>query len=327
MFARNRMTPPRTPFTTIIVGWMASVATAGCGAFTASSSDRAPPAQPVVFVAANATNIRLGVKAVGHAALELQSLRFGCAGGTTRRIDAAEASWQLPDWQGLHTVSRQPCAATKCLAVARRLLDTEFVPAGDMLDTEISPGIWMRMPLAVWADNDQTYPVIELAQRDAHLGMTDLETRLAAIVSAWGIAQLFYPYFSDQQIDWPSALRPALSEAAAASSAREAHAALSRLLAKLRDNHANAKHPSLPINGILPVAFRRFGDDLIVVGAPGEYAKWVPIGTQILGIDGIPALQAYDDMRARVSAGTLAWLELFTPFWLAVGPVGTFSVL
>jgi hypothetical protein len=278
-------------------------------------------------IAADAYRVRLGVKVVGDAGLALQSLQFSCTDGSTTRIDPSQATWQPVGWHELHTVGREPCAATTCLAVARKPLDTEFASARDMLDLEINPGIWMRMPLAVWADNHQTYPVIEPAERDARFGMTDLETRLAAIVSAWGVAQLFYPYFADQRIDWPSELRPALSEAAAASSAREAHVAVWRLLAKLRDNHANAKHPSLPIDGILPVAFRRFGDALVVVGAPGEYAKSLPIGTQILSIDGIPALRAYDGTRAHVSAATPASLEAFTPFWLAAGPVGTLSTL
>jgi hypothetical protein len=44
---------------------------------------------------------------------------------------------------------------------------------------------------------------------------------LATIISAWGIASLFCPYLSDQQIDWAAELPRALSDAAAATSAKQ----------------------------------------------------------------------------------------------------------
>jgi hypothetical protein len=183
------------------------------------------------------------------------------------------------------------------------------------------------MPLAVWSDGARTYPVSEATHRDVRFAMTDLESRLATIISAWGVASLFYPDFRDQQIDWAAELPRALSDAAAASSARQLHAALARLTAKLRDNHATVVHPALPINGILPVMLRRFGHELIVMGAVAEYIKALPVGAQITHIDGVPAGQAYDDMRTRVSAATSSWAEIFIPYWLTLGPQGTLSTL
>jgi hypothetical protein len=280
-----------------------------------------------VEIAADAYRVQLGVKVMGQVGLDLHSLLLGCEGGRTTRIDVVQANWKPADWQALYTVRHDACAATKCLTIARTPLDTNFVPDRDMLDTEIGPGLWMHMPLAVWSDNRQTFPATQLTPPRARFGMTDLETRLASILSAWGVASLFYPYFTDQQIDWPSKLPRALSEAAVAGSAEDVHGALSRLLAKLCDNHATAVHPSRPINGILPVALRRFSDQLIVVGAVGEYAKSLPIGAKVLSIDGISALQLYDDMRTRVSSATSGWSEAFTPFWLTLGSLGTSSVV
>jgi hypothetical protein len=44
-------------------------------------------------------------------------------------------------------------------------------------------------------------------------------------------------------------------------------------------------------------------------------------------MDGVPAIQAYEDMRTRVSAATPSWAEIFIPFWLTLGPQGTLSTL
>lgn len=270
---------------------------------------------------------RLGVKIAGQASLELRSMSLVCDDTVAARLDLQRAAWQKEGWDDLYTVRTATCDPGDCLQVRRAPFDTSFVPSRDVLDVELGQGIWMHMPLAVWSDGARTYPASDAVRRDARLAMTDLETRLATILGAWGIADLFYPYLADQQIDWADALPQALSEAAAASSAVQLHHALARLVAKLRDNHASAVHPALPINGILPVALRRFGSELVVTGAVGEYAASLPVGAQILAIDGIPAIQAYDDMRARVSAATPSWAAIFVPFWLALGPQGTLSTL
>lgn len=272
---------------------------------------------------------RLGVKVTGQASLELRSMSLVCDDTVAARLDLQlqRATWQQEGWDDLYTVRTTTCDSRDCLRVRRAPFDTSFVPSRDVLDVELDHGIWMHMPLAVWSDGARTYPAPEAVRRDARLAMTDLETRLATILGAWGIVDLFYPYLADQQIDWAGALPQALSEAAAASSAVQLHHALARLVAKLPDNHASAVHPALPINGIWPVALRRFGGELVVTGAVGEYAASFPVGAQIVSIDGTPAIQAYDDMRARVSAATPSWADIFIPFWLALGPQGTLSTL
>jgi hypothetical protein len=280
-----------------------------------------------VEVPGDAYRARLGVKIAGQASLDLRSMSLACDGVVTTRLDVKRVTWQNDGWDDLYTVRAATCDSGDCLVVSRTPFDTSFVPSRDVIDIELGNGIWMHMPLAVWSDGARTYPASEAVRRDARFAMTDLETRLAAVISAWGVADLFYPYFPDQQIDWADELPHALSGAAAASSAVQLHHVLARLIAKLRDNHATMVHPARPINGILPVALRRFGGELVVTGAVGDYARALPVGAQVIAMDGIPAIQAYEDMRTRVSAATPSWAEIFIPFWLTLGPQGTLSTL
>jgi hypothetical protein len=273
-------------------------------------------------------SVKLGLKISGRASMELQSMSLACDKAVTVHVDLKRTTWQRDDgWDDLYERRATTCDSRDCLVISRIPFDKSFAPSRDVLDAEIGNGIWLHMPLAVWSDGARTYPVSEDTHRDVRFAMSDLESRLATIISAWGIASLFYPYFSDQQIDWAMELPRALSDAAAANSAKQLHSALARLIAKLRDNHATVVHPALPINGILPVALRRFGNELIVIGAVAGYAKTLPIGAQIVSIDGVPAIQAYDDMRTRVSAATASWAEIFVPYWLTLGPQGTTSTL
>ena len=275
----------------------------------------------------DAYSVKLGLKISGQTSMELRSISLVCDNAVTVHVDLKRPTWAKNGWDDLYELRSTTCDSGDCLLIARVPFDKSFVPSRDVLDAEIGNGVWLHMPLAVWSDGARTYPASEDVHRDVRFGMSDLESRLATIISAWGIASMFYPYFSDQQIDWAMELPRALSEAAAASSAQQLHFALARLIAKLRDNHATVVHPALPINGILPVTLRRFGNELVVMGAVAAYLKALPIGTQIVNIEGVPATQAYDDMRTRVSAATSSWAEIFIPYWLTLGPQGTFSTL
>jgi hypothetical protein len=151
----------------------------------------------------------------------------------------------------------------------------------------------------------------------------DLPTRLAAIIVTWGTLSVFYPYFNDQHTDWPSALSPALVEAAASGSPVATHTALAHLVATLRDNHARSYHPAVEITGRLPLAFRRFGDKIFVIGGLPEYTKVAPRGTEVMEFDGVPALAAYTRVEERVSAATDGWRAYSSALNLGLGSAGT----
>lgn len=276
---------------------------------------------------ADAYRIRLGIEVKGRSESTLEAISLFCDNGGSVQINVAEAKWQYREFTDLYSYGLEECGARRCLKIARRPLDTTFVESRDVLDAQITKQLWVHVPLAVWANDDRTLPVDNTSIPLATGTATDAAERLATIASAWATLSTFYPYFRDQNIDWLRELPVALTNAASARSTTDTHNALAELISELHDNHARAIHPSSPIDGLLPVALRKFDNKLVVVGALAEYAKFLPVGAEILSIDRVPALQAYAKMCDRVSSATAGWLAWAVPTWLTLGQVGTFSTL
>lgn len=152
--------------------------------------------------------------------------------------------------------------------------------------------------------------------------MMDLPARLAAATTTWSTLAWFYPYFSDLGIDWSTALAPALDEAAQASTPEELHRVLWRLVAKSRDGHARIRHSTHSKVGMLPFAIRRFGSQIILQGGLKEYIGSVPVGSELLSIDGVSAEAGYDDMAAIVAGATLQANDYLSSLYMTIGPIG-----
>lgn len=156
---------------------------------------------------------------------------------------------------------------------------------------------------------------------------TDLPERLATVVSAWGTLSLFFPFFSELHLDWRAQLAPALREAAAAHTLPTIRHALLALLAPLHDNHIRVTHADLLFDGALPIALRRFADHVFVVGGLADYARAAPLGAELLAIDHVPALQAYDTLDRLTSSATSGWTESYVPYLMTLGPIGSFATV
>jgi hypothetical protein len=278
----------------------------------------------VIDMPVDAYNIRLGVKVNGRAGFVLRALALTCDGRDSVDIDLAHAGWLHRGNENLYTYRTSECGSGKCLTVQPRPFDTSFVAGRDVLDAEIADHLWIHVPLAVWSDGARTFPAVDGWTSSLTYGPTDLPTRLAIIASAWGTLSLFYPYFSDQHINWSRELLPGLASIARTGSLADIYQALSVFLAGLHDNHVRVYHSHFQIDGVLPIALRRFGNTLIVVGS---LERRIRVGAEVLSIDGIAALHAYDEMDKRISSATTGWSDMFVPFWLTVGSVGTFSTV
>lgn len=81
------------------------------------------------------------------------------------------------------------------------------------------------------------------------------------------------------------------------------------------------------MTGLLPLAFRRFGDKLVVIGGLPEYTKMIAPGAEVIAFDGVPALELYDRTARLVSAATDGWRAYLTEFNLGLGPPGTYRRL
>jgi Peptidase family S41 len=275
----------------------------------------------------DAYNLRLGVKAAGRAGFSLSKLTWTCGDQDRVEVDVSRASWLRRGDEDLYTHAVANCAPGQCLVVERRPLETSFVASRDVIHAAIGDRLWIHVPVAVWTDGNQTFPEGDIRRSASAYTPTDVSTRLAIIVSAWATASLFYPFFVEQQIDWAPEIARGLVTMSAARSLSDIYWALSSHLAALHDNHGRVYHPSLSFDGVLPVALRRFDNTLMVVGALDSHAKRLPVGTEVLAIDQVPALQAYDQMARRTPASTRGWSDMVVPYWLTLGASGTLSTM
>jgi hypothetical protein len=274
--------------------------------------------------------IELGVQIDGRAGVTLEALSLRCASGELVAISPAAPGWQTLGPSDLTTWRTGRCGSRACATLARNPLATAFVLDRDLMSADIGSGVRIDLPLAVWADDARTLPVPIAAPAIAAAGASPADAllrRLAAVAAAWGALATFYPYFADQHIDWVAALSPALAEAAAARDAGALRVALLHLLGELHDGHARLSDPALPSGGILPVALRRFGDRIVVTGGAAEYLTGIAAGSELVALDGVPALAAYDRAAALVSAATAGLRAHRAAARLGAGPPGATAEL
>jgi hypothetical protein len=275
----------------------------------------------------DAQGIDVGLRVEGRSGATLETLLVACDAGPERAVDIASSQWIHTDSIELYTWTLSKCNARPCAKLERNAVDTVFDPERDVVDRDIGSGITMHLPLAVWSDARGTLPAVAGKPSFKDFTIDDAPKRLAAIVAAWGTLAIFYPYFADQHTDWLAALPGALQEAAGARSPRETHVALSHLVSRLHDNHGKVTHPGAPVTGILPISFRRFGGKVIVNGGLPEYLSAIEIGSELVELDGVPAVEVYNDFAQQVSAATEGLREYLTPARMGMGYPGKFMSL
>lgn len=131
-------------------------------------------------------------------------------------------------------------------------------------------------------------------------------------------------------------LRP---EAAAATTADQCADILERFMASLRDGHANL----IAFPGVTPrsipegIRLKRFTDRMIRPGFDRPQVRLfvievdstrqelasIPVGSEVLAIDGRPAHEVLDSMQLRISASTTWGLEHWTDRVVPRGPAGS----
>ena len=267
--------------------------------------------------------LRLGVYLIGRSSVELTNLSLTCFDGRTVLVDA-HSTWFLSRDDLLYRKEVIPCGAGTCLAAYRIAPETEFRPERDVANIDIGSGLHMLLPIAVWSDGKRTFPRRTVSDEPPpKFAIGDLPVRLAAAVTTWSTLLWFYPYFRDQQIDWPAVLPRALDEVTMANSPEATHAALSRLVSELHDGHARVRHPTQSMLGILPISLRTFGKGTFVVGALPQYLTSIPIGSEVITMDGIPVGAAYASTYRAVSAATVAFRDYLASLYLTVGRIGS----
>ncbi|HEX2645569.1 MAG TPA: S41 family peptidase, partial [Thermoanaerobaculia bacterium] len=193
---------------------------------------------------------------------------------------------------------------------------------------DLEGGISVRLPLALYADDQGTLPHVPLQPSPAGLpngffpSGNDRTTRLAAVVLSWGTLRHFYPNFEVAGVDWNAALRPALQTAATDENEAAFLRTLQRLVANLRDGQAKASQVNLTPSHRLPLAWDWIEDRLVVTRVDPQPVAGLLPGDVILKIGNRPVrevLAAEETLTSAANPGRLRYLALSS---LATGVAG-----
>lgn len=185
----------------------------------------------------------------------------------------------------------------------------ENAPAiGGVIERELPGGVFVRIPMVVYAHAGATIPAAEsqpvpAAAKTEPRG-EDRATRLAAVMLAWNVCQHFYPYFDVVKCDWPGALRQALKRGAEDQESDMFVETLRELGATLRDGHSTAFTNVPPDTFMLPINAAFLGEQLVVTAASmGAEQRCTP-GDSILSMAGRPVPELLAEARRYEGASS-----------------------
>jgi hypothetical protein len=187
------------------------------------------------------------------------------------------------------------------------------VAPGTSVVKELGGGVWCRVPVAVWVDEEsRTLPRAE----GAMVSLTrpewwsangrDRSARLAGVIVAWNVFQHFYPYFDVCGADWAGVLSETLARAASDADEAAYGVTLQRMVAALGDGHGNVVSMNTGRPSPLNAVFAWAGASLVVARV-GEGVKGVQVGDEVLSVGGLPIGAWYASSRERISAATEQW--------------------
>src|SRR5262249_50414709 len=135
----------------------------------------------------------------------------------------------------------------------------------------------------------------------------DRATRLADVALIWNVFQHFYPYFDCVEVDWPGALREALSSAARDADATAFLNSLRRLVAQVNDSHGFGRGGSgtFAIDGALPLAWDWVEGQLVITDVTSDgRSSGIKPGDVVRKIDGQPAAERLQSAERLVCGAT-----------------------
>jgi len=198
----------------------------------------------------------------------------------------------------------------------------EGVPArGEVLQTELVPGIWVHLPLTVPARRGKTVArprgdleAFTAAVHGAHVASSYEEDafRYATVVVLWNVLRHFFPYWDEVEEDPDAVLLAALARAQADGD-REAHNdTLRGILAVLQDGHVSFRDPGFGYGGVtLPARLGWVEGQLVVLATSCDELQ---VGDVVETIGGEPATEVVERAAARHS-GTRQW-RIAKAVWL-----------
>lgn len=187
---------------------------------------------------------------------------------------------------------------------------------GELIEKEISKGIYFQMPLVLYSNDEGTYPKsdsVSLEKLKNNLKETpkeanDLSVRLGNVINTYNVFQHFYPYFDVVDVDWSQELQKALSRSFSDASAKDHLITLEKLTSPLKDGHINVSYNQNSDWSTPPITWEWIEDKLVIANVLESNIP-LKVGDIVTDIDGKNAVTYFEEINSRISAGTKGWLN------------------
>lgn len=189
-----------------------------------------------------------------------------------------------------------------CAVSTKELLFDEHSHIGDVKTLELPGGLYAHIPLALYGNEEQTYPLpedgsIKPDYTTSVATATDREMTLADLIVTWNAMNYFHPYLSDEVEDWDSCLMRAFDEVNECE--KYSLDPLRRMMANVNDAHFTASSPREAKDyGFLPLLATRRNDKIIVTKSADPS---IHIGDEVVKIGGVDAVERFKECEELVS--------------------------
>lgn len=179
---------------------------------------------------------------------------------------------------------------------------------------EISPDIWINMPLVLYGRENSTYPeastpvteFIAKNEGDTPTTPDELEFRIGNIINAWNVFQHFYPYFEVVGVDWEKVLKESLAATFSANGASHFQE-LKELTAKLKDNHVNVYGAQTAF--FAPPIRWEWIENQLIIAEVFDLTTGIKIGDQVEEIEGKSPENFFEGIESGISAASDGWMN------------------
>lgn len=187
-----------------------------------------------------------------------------------------------------------------------------YLKIGDCIKRDISNNLVVMMPLALYGNKQQTFPIADtlsfkqLKDNLSKIAVSDLNTkdyavRLANVVIAWNVFQHFYPYFDVIKVDWNKELLQTLHTVYKGKTQSDYFVALSEMVAKLEDGHGVVYSNTIE-QWSFPYMVDLIQDNIVVTES--DDIRLFRKGDIIKSIDGKSALTVLKDQERLISGSS-----------------------
>ncbi len=210
------------------------------------------------------------------------------------------------------------------------LLFDHHPTVGEYIAKEIGGGVKIIMPLALYGNETETYPLADKAALDNlqialnaitedELKGTNLYTRLGNIVVSWNVFQHFYPYFDVANTNWHEDLKAALKRAYTDQTEIDFERNLKLLTASLKDGHIRVGWHQSQEKYQPPIRWEWIENKLLITQV-GDSSSAVKVGDIVTEIDGKSPEDFFSEVNKYISAPTKGWLDYRARWESLLGP-------